>query len=91
MNNMLKLNKDKTKLIVFSSKQHAKKTENHRIKGGSNHIYFSMSIRNLGFIFDHTLGMEKQINYKCKYSYYQKRSKQLIRKYIIYETCKTLV
>jgi len=32
--NMLKLKKNKTKFIVFSSKQHAKKIENIRIKVG---------------------------------------------------------
>jgi len=29
--NMMKFNKDRTEFIVFSSKQHVKKTENHRI------------------------------------------------------------
>ena len=34
--NILKLNKDKTELIVFSSKQHVKKIENRCIKVGSS-------------------------------------------------------
>ena len=61
--NMLKLNKDKTEFIIFSSKQHAKKTENLPIKIGSSYINSSMSIRNLRLILDNTLGMEKQVNY----------------------------
>jgi len=74
---MLKLNKDKTKFIVFSSKQHVKKTENLRIKVGSSYINSSMSVRNLGLI--------------CKSCYYQIRNIGLISNYINDETCKTLV
>ena len=69
--NMLKLNKDKTKFIVFSSKQHVKKTENLHIKVGSSYINYSMSVRNLGLILDNILGMEKQVNSICKSCYYQ--------------------
>ena len=36
--NMLKLNKDKTKFVVLSSKQHVKKNKNLRIKVGSSYI-----------------------------------------------------
>ena len=42
--NMLKLNKDKIEFIVFSSKQHIKKTENLYIKVGSRCINSSMSV-----------------------------------------------
>jgi len=38
---MLKLNKDKTEFIVFSSMQHV---ENLRIKVGSKYIKFSMNV-----------------------------------------------
>jgi len=48
---MLKLNKDMAEFIVFSSKQHVKKTENLRIKLGSSYINSSMSVRNLGLLF----------------------------------------
>jgi len=90
-NNMLKLNKEKTKFIVFSSKQHVKKTEKLRIKVGSSYINSSMSVRNLGIILDNTLCMEKQVNSICKSCYYQISYIGLIRKYINDETCKTLV
>ena len=50
--NMLKFNKDKTEFIVFSSKQHVKKTENLRIKVGSSYINYSMYVRNLGLLLD---------------------------------------
>jgi len=89
--NMLKLNKDKTEFIVFSSKQHVKKTENLPINLGSSYINSSMSVRNLGLILDNILGMEKQVNSICKFCYYQIRNIGLICKYINDETCKNLV
>ena len=50
-----------------------------------------MSVRNIGFILDNTLGIEKQVNSICKSCYYKIRNIGLIRKYINDETCKTLV
>ena len=64
---MLKLNKDKTEFIVFSSNQHVEKTGNLRIKVRFSYIN---SLRNLGLILDTILGMEKQVNYICKSCYY---------------------
>jgi len=64
---------------VFSSKQHVKKTENPRIKIGSNYIHSFMSVRNLGIILDNYLGMEKQVN---SMYYLQIRNTGLIGMYI---------
>jgi len=72
--NMLKFNKDKTEFIVFSSKQHVKKTENLYIKVGSSYIDSSMSVKNLGLILDNTLGKKKQVNSICKTCYYKIRN-----------------
>jgi len=87
---MLKLNRDKTEFIIFSSKQHVNNTENLYINVGSSYINYSISVRDLGLILDNTLGMEKQVNYIYK-SKYQIRNIELIRKYINDETYKTLV
>ena len=66
---MLKLNKNKTEFIVFSSKQHVKKTENLHFNVRSIYVNSSVSVRNLGLILDNTLGVEKQVNSICKSSY----------------------
>ena len=66
--NMLKLNKKE--FIIFSSKQHGKKTENLHIKLRSRYIISSMSVRNLGLILYHILGMEEQVNSICTFCYY---------------------
>ena len=88
---MLKLNKDKTKLFVFSFGQHVSKTDNLPIEVGFSYINTSMSLRHIELISDNIIGMEKQVNYVCKSSYYQIRNIRLIHKYINYETCKTLI
>ena len=46
--NMLKLNEDKSEFIVFSSKQHVKKTDDLRIKVGSSYRNSSMYVQNIG-------------------------------------------
>jgi len=74
---MQKFNKDNTEFIVFSSKQHLKKTDNLCIKVGSSYTNYSMSVRNLGLISDNTLGMEKHVNYIYKSCYYQIRNRGL--------------
>jgi len=53
--NMLKLDKDQTDFIVFSSKE-------LRMFA----LIYSMSVVAIGRILDNTLGMEKQVNSICK-------------------------
>ena len=50
-----------------------------------------MSMRDLGLIFNNTLGMVRHVNYIYKSSFYQIRNIELIRKYKNDKTCKTLV
>ena len=62
------LNKDKTELIVFSSKQHVKKAANHLANVGSSYIMFSILVRYLGLILDNT-GSRRLTTYAtCEYS-----------------------
>ena len=68
-----------------------KKTENLRIKVASSYINSSLSVKNLGFILDNTLGIEKQMNYRCKSCYFEIRNIFIFRKYIHDDICKTLV
>ena len=75
--NMLKIYKDKTECIVFSSKQHVKQNENLYIKSAFNYINSSIAVGNLGAY----IGMDNQVNYICKLSYYQIRNIGIIQKY----------
>ena len=89
--NMLKLNMEKIEFIVYSFKQHTKKTENHRIKVRSSYINYSMFVRNLGLILDNTLGTKKDVNIIFNSCYYQIRNIELISKYINDKISKHLV
>ena len=61
-----------------------------RINVGSSYANYFISIRNLGFVLDNTLRMEKKVNYKCKSCCYQIRNVGLICKYINDGTCNIL-
>ena len=91
VNNLLKLNQNKTELTVFSSKQSTNKIRKLRLKVGSSYIESASSVRNLGIILDNTLEMEKQVNAICKSGYYQIPCIGSIRPYITNEACTTLV
>lgn len=90
-NNMLKLNQDKTELIVFSSKFNAKKTSEVSMNVGDSRVNAVDSVCNLGVILDSCLNMEKQVNAVTKSCFYQIRNIGRIRQYITEEACKTLV
>jgi hypothetical protein len=53
--NKLKLNQDKTELIVFASKQQAKNICNISLEVGANKIDAAPHVRNLGVMFDSQL------------------------------------
>ena len=61
-NNLLKLNLNKTELIVFSSKQSVNKAGNFRLNVGPSYIESAKSVRTLGIILDKTLEMAKEVN-----------------------------
>ena len=92
INNNLKLNMEKSEVIMFSS---AKKRDSlpadlymtvagHQIKPSS-------CVRNLGVTFDCNLRMEQQIANVVKVCYYQIRNIGRIRPHLTNESCKTLV
>jgi len=72
----LKLNTDKTEVIVFSSKQ------NEQFVGDISVTVGTSQIRNLGAYFDSRMNMESHINAVCQSSYAQLRHIGHIRQYI---------
>jgi len=89
--NMLKLNQDKTELIVFSSNHQAKKTQDFHLIVGDSVVNTVHSVRNLGVYLDSSLTMGKQFNAVSRACYYQIRNIGCIRQCITTDTCKTLV
>lgn len=89
--NMLKLNADKTEVIVFCSKQKEQSVENITITVGDSAIKPSKCVRNLGAMLDSQLNMEQHVNSVCRSSYGQIRKIGHIRKFLTTHATKTLV
>ena len=69
-NNKLKLNDDKTEVLVISSRYGSKGTPNPDVNIGGTTISPKASARNLGGIFDSHLDMRAHVNKICSASYY---------------------
>ena len=88
--NKLKLNTDKTELLVLHSK-----FRSHIPFGslmiGNDVIFPSDYARNIGVIFDEIMSYKKHIRTVVKSAFYQLRNIAKIRKYVSVEIMKTLV
>jgi hypothetical protein len=89
--NMLKLNQNKTELIVFTSKHRTKSMEDLDLAIGNSSISAAPFVKNLGVVMDRNLTMEQQVNTISKSCYYQIRNIGQIRQHISDGACKTLV
>ena len=90
-NNMLKLNEDKTEVILFTSKHNTRHLDNISVRVGNSVITSTKCVRNLGALLDSNLDMEQQVNSVCKSAYAQLRSIGHIRPYLSNNATKTLV
>jgi len=86
--NMLKLNEEKTELIIFNPKHLVRVNEELQLQVGKNTVSVASSGKNLGVYF--VTSMERQINAISKTCYYQIRNIGHIRWYITLDSCKTL-
>ena len=80
--NILKLNDDKTEVIIFGSAQQLKKIELHAIHIGNSLITVSHNVRNLGVQFDETKTMESHITAVCNSAIYHLRNIAKIKRYL---------
>ncbi len=69
-NNFLHLNDDKTQIILFRPNE---KTDLSTVDLGSLSPYYSSEVKDLGFILDSDLRLNKQINYTVSASFYHLR------------------
>ena len=88
-NNMLKVNQDKTEMIIFRPKQRVNTTHDMSIIVGGNTISSYSSVK--GVYMDSALTVEKQVNAVTKSCYHQIRNIDHIRHYISNKVCKVLV
>lgn len=88
--NLLKLNDDKTELLVIHGK-HRPKPPLCAISVGQEIIRSSESARNIGVIVDDNLTLERQVSAICKSAFFHIRNISQIRKYLPQKTAETLV
>ena len=89
--NMLKLNEDKTELIVFSPKHRPIRHQELHLRVGADTITAVSSFKNLGVVFDDLMTLENQINAITKSCYYHLRNIGAIRACLTEDACKTLI
>ena len=89
--NMLKLNDDKTELIVFTSKYKQDLYNDLSITIGDTVVDCSSQVKNLGVIFDRVLSLRQHVSYTSKTCRFHLRNISRIRKYIPQDTSVVLV
>jgi len=88
--NLLKLNMDKTEMIIFKPKRHAACPE-RSLQVGDCTVVEGVCIKSLGVHLDKHLSMEHQVNTTVRTCYYNIRNIGSIRRYISDDACKTLI
>ena len=84
--NKLKLNGDKTELLVLTAHQ-SPEPPLDLIKIGADIIKASRSVKNIGVWLDSVLSMDVQINNICKTAFFNLRNKAKIRKFLTHRQC----
>ena len=87
----LKLNDDKTELIVITSPYYHKRLESAVFTIDDAVIVPSSAARNIGVIFDNTMSMSCQVSAVCKSVHFHLRNISKIRKQITNEACEKLI
>ena len=88
--NKIKLNDDKTELVVISS-EHQPRPAIASIQVGEETINHVPTVRNLGVLFDQVLSYDDHISQLCKSSQFHLRNIGKIRKYLDEGSTETLV
>ena len=91
LHNLLKLNDDKTEVLLISSPHHLRNVSKTTVTIGNSAINSASHVRNLGATFDSSLSMDKFVSQK-----YQARMLHLgyiscIRKYLSIDVCKSVI
>ena len=89
--NMLKLNDDKTELIVFTSKYKQDLYNDLSITIGDTVVDCSSQVKDLGVIFDRVLSLRQHVSYTSRACRFHPRSISRIRKYILQDISNVLI
>ena len=88
---MLKLNDEKTEVILFTSKHGLNSLSNITVTVGEQQQLQSSSVRDLGVIYDQHLRMSQHVHLVCRTGYYHMRNIGRIRRCLTLDATKTLV
>ena len=88
---MLKLNSDKTEVMLVASKNDIKLLDKVSVNVENINITSISEIRSLGVILDSTMSMEKHVNSITKSAYHILYKISRIRRYLSEDVTKTLV
>ena len=89
--NMLKLNGDKTELIVFASRYNQHLYSDASMMIGNTTVVSEPQVTNLCVIFDQVLSMRQHVNYTSRGALFHLRNISRIKRYIPEESCKLVV
>ena len=89
--NMLKLNQEKTELIIFAPKHQVKHFSDFRLKFDGTLLSDVSCVKNLGMYFDKTISMEQQASAITRSCFQQIRNIGRIQSLISVDACRTLV
>ena len=89
--NFLKLNDDKTEILVVSTRPQLHKMEFPSISVGHACVKPATEVRNLGVVFDSKMNMEAHVNSVCKSCYYYLFNIARIRKFLTKSTAETMI
>ena len=89
--NKLKLNDEKTKFLVITSKHLKKNVGTHNMKVVNATVNPLKEAKNLGIIFDDNMCMDAHVKKICQSAYFHLRNISTIRKLLSYEAAKTVI
>ena len=89
--NMLKLNDDKTELIVFASRYNQHLYSDASMMISNTTVVSEPQVKNLGVIFDQVMSMRQHVNYTSRTARFHLRNISRIRRYIPEESCKLVL
>ena len=89
--NFLRLNDDKTEIMLLGSKSSVKKIGTISLCIGQNIIKSSSHAKNIGAIIDNTMNMHMQINNTCRSAWFQLRRIGMIREHLSKQVAEKLI
>ena len=88
--NNLKMNNDKTELLILHSRYRPRPSLEF-VTVGHSPVSPTPSARNIGVVFDSTMNFEKHISEICKSAFFHIRNISQVRRYLSVESTRTLV